>query len=517
MYHSRSCGSYLIFIIFVLIPTPVLGQLEEHRRRLRDYVALCRRRAARRREPAGQRFSLGLVGCSCNSTIAAIFASNTSKASMVATRTESKHKGCEAASREKRGVAEMWRTMKSLTRLATALLVFSTVDIAQAQVADDPLPAPDTGMQWKVTFDDEFNGTSVDTTKWNGQYGGGLQWCLGAQGQPGGCPQDYDGVTEANGVLTVTSPVDSDWGLNTGGPTAAQAKFSQHYGYFSARVKEPPFGYYDTAPLWFFPIGKFDFPNGMGSQPPDCTTDGNEEIDFGEGYIFRGGDLVIAPDPEHLSFSYHDFCFNNPYSFHFPGNVDTSADFHTYGLLWRNDGSAHGSFTPYFDGVALSAPIPTDPRSMLWDNGVYIMLIMQGPNPGDPHNNNVNTWDWVHAYQEVAGGPTPTPTPTPTATRTPVCSVTISSPVNGATVSNPVSVMASISGCGTDYTKWYLDGSDAKQYGVNPAVFNALSVGMHTFDVQMLKQTTNTLDATAPSITVNRTGSAARGKKKITR
>ena len=60
--------------------------------------------------------------------------------------------------------------MKSLTRLATALLVFCTVGIAQALVGGDPLPAPGTGKQWSVTFDDEFNASAVDTTKWNGQY-----------------------------------------------------------------------------------------------------------------------------------------------------------------------------------------------------------------------------------------------------------------------------------------------------------------------------------------------------------
>jgi len=149
--------------------------------------------------------------------------------------------------------------MKSLTRLATALLVFCTVGIAQALVGGDPLPAPGTGKQWSVTFDDEFNGSAVDTTKWNGQYGGGLQWCSG-------CRQLYDGVTEANGVVQISSnPTSSNPGgangLNSGGPNAASAKFSQHFGYWSVRAQEPPYGQYDGAPLWLFPIGKSSFPN----------------------------------------------------------------------------------------------------------------------------------------------------------------------------------------------------------------------------------------------------------------
>jgi hypothetical protein len=323
----------------------------------------------------------------------------------------------------------MWRTMKSLTWLATALLVFFTVGIAQAQVPGDPLPAPDTGKQWSVTFDDEFNGSAVDTTKWNGQYGGGLQWC-------NGCTQLYDGVTEANGVVQISSnPTASNPGgangLNSGGPDAASAKFSQRFGYWSVRAQEPPYGQYDGAPLWLFPIGKSSFPNN-----PDCLTDGNEEIDFGEAYNL--GSIAIAPDPFHVSFSYHDFCFNTPYTFAFPDNVDTSAGFHVYGLLWEDDGSAHGSFTPYFDGAPLSSPIPTDSMSNLWDNGVYMLLNEQSETTVSPPL----MIDWVHVYRQVAETGAP--------------SISIASPTNEATVGGTITVTATVANAGGTYTKWYL-------------------------------------------------------------
>jgi beta-glucanase (GH16 family) len=349
---------------------------------------------------------------------------------MVATKTESKHKGCAAASGEERGVAKMWRTMKSLTWLATALSVFFTVGIAQAQVPGDPLPAPDTGKQWSVTFDDEFNGTAVDTTKWNGQYGGGLQWCNSGQ-----CPQNYSNVVEGGGIVQIspgssTGPAAN--GLNTGGLTAATAKFSQRYGYWSVSAKNPPYGEYDGAALWLFPIGKSAFPNG-------CT-EGNEEIDMAEGYNLNcpGPNCIpnIATDPSHMSFSFHDFCFNNQYSFLFPGNVDTSAGFHTYGLQWHNDGSAHGSFIPFFDGTQLANAIPTDPNSNLWDNGAYILLNEQGQS-GPPLS-----IDWIHVYQQVAETGAP--------------SISIASPTNEATVDGTITVTATVANAAGTYTKWYL-------------------------------------------------------------
>jgi hypothetical protein len=235
-------------------------------------------------------------------------------------------------------------------------------------------------------------------------------------------------------------------GLNTGGATAATAKFSQRYGYFSVRAKEPPFGQYDGAALWLFPIGKSNFP-----QNPDCTTDGNEEIDFGEAYngqLSNGQVIPIAPDPEHVSFSYHDFCFNNQFSFQFPGNIDTSADYHVYGLWWHNDGSPHGSFIPYFDGNQLSAPIQTDSRSNLWDNGAYILL-----NEAGQTGPSLN-FDWIHVYQEQASSGTPTPTSTPTSTPTPAgCGVSIATPVFGSTVPSPVAITLNESGCGGNFNR----------------------------------------------------------------
>jgi len=118
--------------------------------------------------------------------------------------------------------------------------------------------------------------------------------------------------------------------------------------------------------------------------------------------------------------------------------MSSRAQAFTYGLLWQNDGSAHGSFTPYFDGAPLSSPIPTDLRSNLWDNGVYMLLNEQSRTTVSPPL----VIDWVHVYQQVA------------ATRAP--RISIASPTNQATAGGTITVTATIANAAGTYTKWYL-------------------------------------------------------------
>ena len=286
-------------------------------------------------------------------------------------------------------------------RIALALFLsfisLSFFSGARAQIASDFVPAPDAGKQWTVTFDDEFNGAAIDTSKWNGEFGGGLQWCGN-----GTCEQNYVGLVESGGVLQIYpggSAANGTGGINTGGPTAATAKFSQRYGYFSVRAKLPTFSDIDGAPLWVLPIRKSSFPS-----KPDCTVDGNEEIDLGEGY-----NLVPGSNPTQLSFSIHDFCFNTPSIFFPQPPTDTSADFHVYGFQWRDNGSLHGTFQPFFDGVPQAAPFQTDDRANLWDNGVYLLASEASKTVAAPPL----IIDWIHVYQQTAASGWPTPPPTP--------------------------------------------------------------------------------------------------------
>jgi hypothetical protein len=66
-----------------------------------------------------------------------------------------------------------------------------------APQSSEQLPDPGPHRRWEVTFDDEFNGNSVDHGKWNGGYAN-LQWCHG-ETFPHSCAQDYDRLMKMGG------------------------------------------------------------------------------------------------------------------------------------------------------------------------------------------------------------------------------------------------------------------------------------------------------------------------------
>jgi beta-glucanase (GH16 family) len=234
-------------------------------------------------------------------------------------------------------------------------------------------------MHWQITFDDEFNGTSVDRSKWNGEYAN-LQWCHG-ETFPRSCEQDYDGLSEIDGVLSLRGMItdrktftNQRAAMNTGGLNAAAAKFSQRYGYFEWRLKLPHDHDGEGDGLWpgvwALPIGKESF-----AFKGQCH-EGNEEVDVVEA-------VLGTRNLRRVHFSIFDYC-SELHSIAIPtrGREDLSEGFHRYGLLWIKDDSAHGSMQAYFDGVPQGKPYTLDPRSKLWDNGVYLLNQLI-PCPGD--------------------------------------------------------------------------------------------------------------------------------------
>jgi hypothetical protein len=243
----------------------------------------------------------------------------------------------------------------------------------------EPTPigaAPPSGKHWALTFDDEFSqDSSIDSSKWNGGAGGGLQWCGNGQNIEGnqGCSENYSNEYIVPGVGVALQPVVSPpWtletlggvtaSLNTGGPTATTAKFSQHYGYFefSAKLPHDFSGEGDGLhpDIWALPIGKSSF---------SVFVSGDDEVDVAENDI-GAGSLT------NVHFSIFDGLAGDATSQAYPFGPDLSANFHTYGLYWINDGSAHGSFQAYFDGAPQTSPVQL--TDGLWDNGVYLLLWM---------------------------------------------------------------------------------------------------------------------------------------------
>jgi beta-glucanase (GH16 family) len=109
------------------------------------------------------------------------------------------------------------------------------------QVPQAPVP---TGVRgdWKLAFDDEFSGTSLDTAKWStGWYGSGITAPVNS-----GEKECYDPaqVSEGGGTLGLTLIRKSeDCGISdpvyATGLVSTQGKFSFTYGFIEARVWLP--------------------------------------------------------------------------------------------------------------------------------------------------------------------------------------------------------------------------------------------------------------------------------------
>jgi Ca2+-binding RTX toxin-like protein len=237
---------------------------------------------------------------------------------------------------------------------------------------------------WKLTFGDEFNGTSINTGVW------GTNWL----GKPGAITKPvatqelgaYDPamVSVSNGLLhlkTQVSPVTVN-GINydyRGGIVQTANSFSQTFGYFEARINLAGHnGKIDNWPA-FWLAGK-NWPT-------------NGELDVMEG---------LAGDA-----AYH---FHSPSGG--PGS-NVAGDYtgwHVFGALWEP-----GKVSFYYDNHlvgAITSGITNAPQYIILNLGIGKESLKYAPSEMQV--------DWVHAYSSDPGAttvasvqPTPTPVPVP--------------------------------------------------------------------------------------------------------
>jgi beta-glucanase (GH16 family) len=138
------------------------------------------------------------------------------------------------------------------------------------------------GSAWMCSFDDEFDGSSIDRTKWTVMTTAASGFHSGAE-----CFVDNDNnVAVSNGTLkltvrkesapfTCTSPSGDYSSQYTSGTVNGYGKFAQTYGMFEVRAKVPSTtvaGLQET--LWLWPVDQYKY----GLWP------GSGEIDFAEFY-----------------------------------------------------------------------------------------------------------------------------------------------------------------------------------------------------------------------------------------
>ena len=200
-----------------------------------------------------------------------------------------------------------------------------------------PVAAPAGG--WQCTFDDEFNGTSLDTSKWQPQLSSTSGYSTGAAPDLVCYVDNPQTISESGGTLNlsvVQTPTPQPCGQTQtqyeGGMVSSYEIFSQRYGFFEARAKLPASaldGLQET--LWLYPENETLF-----GPFPDSG-----EIDYGEFYSeFPTTDVPVVhyPGSQDDPNATNDYCAI--------AGAQTAGQFNTYALLWTPT-----TITAYFNGM----------------------------------------------------------------------------------------------------------------------------------------------------------------------
>jgi len=210
--------------------------------------------------------------------------------------------------------------------------------------------APPPG-NWTLVWNDDFNGTSLDSTKWNT----GMRWADIINNElQGYVPEN---VTVANGVCTIkvekrTVPNVSYNGYSTGSQAYASGaietynKFTQAYGYIEARVKMAT-GPGTWPAFWLLPdrgaaVTPLDHRVGIGTR--GGTVAMGNEIDIFE-YMATWKDPGTGLSQSHSGY-FWDYSGGSSGTYTMVNQlVSPDTQFHTYGLAW-----SPGKLVYYIDG-----------------------------------------------------------------------------------------------------------------------------------------------------------------------
>jgi beta-glucanase (GH16 family) len=172
---------------------------------------------------------------------------------------------------------------------------------------------------WQLVWSDEFNGNSLDTTKWTAYVGndtGGNVWYTGRT----------NNLYLKNGLLHLVAQSESSNGKSyTSAQVRTEFKYSKKYGLIVARMKMPAGQGFWPA---FWALGtNYDYPTSSSLNWPYCG-----EIDMPES---PGGLTSLVQGTIH----YADVSGNDTFQtlqYTLPGGGATS-DFHTYGIQWASN------------------------------------------------------------------------------------------------------------------------------------------------------------------------------------
>lgn len=201
---------------------------------------------------------------------------------------------------------------------------------------------------WILTFHDEFDGTSLDTSKWIDSYP------HGARTHNNGEQEFYapDGYDVSGGDLHLIAENTPDGGMPyKSGMIASYGHFAQQYGWFEIRAKFPA-GKGMWPAFWLLPAD--------GSWPP--------EIDVLE---------ILGHEPDKVYMTNHWGQWNDHHS-HGESWIgpDFSQGFHTFAVDWEP-----GLIVWYVDGVERARSTEGVPDAPMY---VIANLAVGGNWPGNP-------------------------------------------------------------------------------------------------------------------------------------
>lgn len=250
----------------------------------------------------------------------------------------------------------------------------------------------DASLYGQITFQEEFDGTSVDTRKWQNKL-----WYL-----PDNPLRNY---SVANGKLTMWAQKNSDgsWRLEQR-ELATDGTFYQRYGYWEARIKLPA-GQGMWPSFWLY-----NHENGAA----------RPEIDVMEAYSGgdpNGGWANAAKQPTNYGATIHEPSVgysNGPRKLSesvAPAGIDLSADYHVYAVHWDA-----GGIQFFFDGKPL-APMATN---VPFSSRMYVILgLWLGsasgyPNDSTPQSSSagmevdyVRVWALANGTTQTSGSAAP--------------------------------------------------------------------------------------------------------------
>lgn len=303
------------------------------------------------------------------------------------------------------------------------LAAFAEVDPASG----NPAPSGPTG-DWHLIFSDEFNGTTLDLSKWimcNSSFASSCNPYNNEQEKYNVALTNNANVQVNSGQLHLIATKDANGQIWSGMVATGPNKFN--YAQPDYKSFQFTYGYYE---------GKVKFPKGNGFWPsmwmlPDQDTYGPWP-DSGEYDVIE----IAGNDPAKGYFTAHwgpvgsGEC-GHPCTPQEAPIADASADYHTYGFDWAEDG-----LTWYVDGKQMGDKI-TDPAAIRNTPFYIIANFSVGgswpPLNGGPDSSTVfpasMAIDYLRVWQK---GPAPLASPTPAISATAVPTAPQVSPTYGS-------------------------------------------------------------------------------------